>query len=362
MKVALFFILVGLTLLTFGQNLVSNGGFEKRTMCPFTLGDFYIEDWHSTLRGRKTPDYFSLCANEEEFSSPNNYLINVQPFKGDAYAGLVGYNPHNGYREYITTMLKDSLIKGEEYTFSIALSQPELSLYYISNLGVVFSKDSLDINKLPNSLITTAGINVEIPKNFLQCRNTWTEYSFSYVAMGGERYIHLGCFLTDEKLLYRTYQDRRVFCQKTGYKDAYYLIDEVALMKTSDAELSDEEKVKSLEKLTPSKTFVFDDINFDTGDFASQSDEFKQFDELLVFLKENPDKTVLVEGHTDDVGTSKDNLTLSNERALFVQSFFVSKQIVNKIYAKGYGEMNPVKPNDSKENRRKNRRVVVKIY
>jgi outer membrane protein OmpA-like peptidoglycan-associated protein len=362
MKITLIVILLCYLGRGFTQNLISNGGFEKRTMCPFTLGDFYIEDWHSTLHGRKTPDYFSLCSNKETYSSPNNYLVNVQPFMGEAYAGLVGYNPHNGYREYITTILVDSLVKGEEYIFSIALSQPELSLYFINNLGVVFSNDSLDVKRLPNSLITSANINIQVPDGFLQCRNTWTEYAFNYTAIGGEKYLHLGCFLTDEKLLYRTYQDRRDFCNKTGYKDAYYLIDEVSLRLKRDSLLSDVEKIQTLENAIPFKTFVFDDINFETGDFSSDSKAFEQFDELIAFLRDNPDKTVLVEGHTDDVGSTDDNLTLSNERALFVKSFFMSKEIVNKIYAKGFGEENPVKPNDSSENRRKNRRVVVKVF
>lgn len=348
--------------ISFGQNLISNGGFERQTNCPVTLGDFYVEDWHSTLLGRKTPDYFSLCSGDEEYSSPNNYLINVKPYKGEAYAGLVGYNPHNGYREYISTMLLDSLVKGREYKFSITLSQPELSLYFISNLGVIFSNDSLDVKRLPNTLIASADINIQVTKEFLECRKNWTEYTFVYTAKGGERYMHLGCFLTDEKLLYRTYQDRREFCQKTGYKDAYYLIDEVSLKLNDNSLISEDDEIQMLENAEPTKTFVFDDINFDTGDFSSQSKEFEQFDDLLAYLNENPTLKVLVEGHTDDVGKEKDNLILSNERALFVKSFFESKKIVNKIFAKGYGEKKPAKPNDSEENRQKNRRVVVKVF
>lgn len=362
MKISILLILLALVSSNSAQNLISNGGFEKKSKCPFTLGDFFVENWHSTLRGRKTPDYFSSCAKDEEYSSPSNFLINVQPHRGEAYAGLVGYNPHNGYREYITTMLNEELIKDKSYTFSIALSQPELSLYFISNLGVIFSNDSLKINKLPNTLITEAAINIEVLDGFLQCRNTWTEYSFTYKAKGGERYVHLGCFLTDEKLLYRTYQDRREFCKKTSYQDAYYLIDEVSLVQKLDDNASVAMIVNHLEKLAPTKTFVFEDINFATGEFTSENQVFEQFDELLVFLKENSDKTILIEGHTDDVGDGEENLQLSNNRALFVQSYFESKEISNKIYAKGYGEEKPLNLNDSEGNRKKNRRVVVKVF
>jgi outer membrane protein OmpA-like peptidoglycan-associated protein len=350
--------------LVFGQDLIFNGGFEKKANCPKTLGDFFVEGWHSTLYARKTPDFFSSCAIEEDFSSPKNFLINVAPRNGDGYIGLVGYNPHNGYREYVTTQLIEPLIKDEIYTFSLSLSQPELSLYYISNLGVILTTDSLNVVKLPNTLIANADINIEVEKGFLECRSSWTNYSFQYKARGGEQYLHLGCFLTDEKLLYRTYQDRRSFCSKTGYSDAYYLIDDVALVKykSSGKELSDVESIIMLEKKTPSKSFTFDDINFETGDFSSASSEFQQFEALLNYLKENPDLDVLIEGHTDDVGDAKDNLILSNERALFVKSYFQSQKITNKLYAKGYGEEIPVKPNDSKENRQANRRVVVKVF
>lgn len=356
----ILFCFFGLNALS--QNLIQNGGFEKMSSCPKTLGDFNPVHWHSTLYGRKTPDYFSNCGSAEDFSNPTNFIINMKPFKGNSYIGLVGYNPLNGYREYVSTQLTDTLIKDEVYTFTITLSQPELALYYISNLGVIFSPDSLDVRRLPNTLISEADINIQIAKDFLECRDSWTTYEVSYKAVGGELYLHLGCFLTDEKLLYRTYQDRMEFCKKTGYNDAYYLIDEVSLMPKVDSLLTSDEQILLLEQSVPAQTFVFEDIKFDSGDFSSQETEFEQFTELIVLLKDNPNLKVLIEGHTDDVGEANDNLILSNERALFVKSFFESQSITNIILAKGYGEEVPSKPNNSKENRRKNRRVVIKVF
>ena len=142
------------------------------------------------------------------------------------------------------------------------------------------------------------------------------------------------------------------------------MIDEVSLARyeAKDTVLSEKEKITNLEGKEPTKTFVFNDIKFDTGDFASAETAFIQFNDLIEYLMQNPNLQVLVEGHTDDVGESSDNMVLSNERALFVKSYFQSKKILNEIYSKGYGEESPVKPNDSNENRRSNRRVVVKVF
>lgn len=332
------------------QELINNNGFEQVYHCPNTLGDFYAKGWFATHATRTTPDLYSTCAEEDVFASPKNFIINVKPFQGENYVGFVAFNPHENYREYISTKLASPLVKDKVYRFSITLSQPEMSLYYIGEIGAVFSSDSLNAYKLSPVLVAPPDIKIA-PKNLLECRNSWTTYSINYKALGGERYIHLGCFASDEYLIYRMYKDRLNFSNNTGYRDAYYLMDSISLSEV-------------IEEVTaePFKTFTFDQINFNTGDFSSAETEFLQFAALLEFLKSNPNLSVLIEGHTDDVGDAKDNQLLSEERALFVRSYFESKGIQNKINTKGYGEDQPLYPNDNKENRSKNRRVVIKLY
>lgn len=74
-------------------------------------------------------------------------------------------------------------------------------------------------------------------------------------------------------------------------------------------------------------------------------------------------RDVFVAGHTDNIpirsGRFRSNLELSAARAAAVVSFFLEEKLVtsDKVATMGYGEYRPVVPNDSAENRQKNRRV-----
>ncbi|MFV0519776.1 MAG: flagellar motor protein MotB [Lachnospirales bacterium] len=77
---------------------------------------------------------------------------------------------------------------------------------------------------------------------------------------------------------------------------------------------------------------------------------------------------IKIEGHTDDVpisgGIYKSNYYLSAARAIAVLEFLISNEGINPAYlsAEGFGEFRPLVPNDSEENRAKNRRVEIKLY
>jgi outer membrane protein OmpA-like peptidoglycan-associated protein len=75
------------------------------------------------------------------------------------------------------------------------------------------------------------------------------------------------------------------------------------------------------------------------------------------------DTYILVEGHTDDTGTDEINVPLSERRAKAVSAFLVSQGVdPARLDEKWYGSTQPKYPNDSSENRSKNRRVELAIY
>jgi outer membrane protein OmpA-like peptidoglycan-associated protein len=83
---------------------------------------------------------------------------------------------------------------------------------------------------------------------------------------------------------------------------------------------------------------------------------------LVEFLQRNPDRKVLIEGHTDSIGSSEYNLQLSLLRAESVQNFLVGNSLpADRVTAIGYGETRPEAPNDSATGRQQNRRVEVVI-
>ncbi len=85
-------------------------------------------------------------------------------------------------------------------------------------------------------------------------------------------------------------------------------------------------------------------------------------DRLARYLADNPDKTVLIEGHTDSTGSDATNLRLSQERADAVRMALISEGIApGRIAATGLGSSRPVAPNSTVEGRQQNRRVEIVI-
>jgi len=83
---------------------------------------------------------------------------------------------------------------------------------------------------------------------------------------------------------------------------------------------------------------------------------------LVSFLRENTDRELLVEGHTDSVGSDAYNIELSQRRADSVRAFLVQNGVgPERILTSGFGKAYPVASNDTPEGRQQNRRVEVII-
>jgi outer membrane protein OmpA-like peptidoglycan-associated protein len=83
--------------------------------------------------------------------------------------------------------------------------------------------------------------------------------------------------------------------------------------------------------------------------------------EVVADLKNFPEDTVTVEGHTDSTGSDAYNMALSERRAMAVVNYLVSQGIDrSRITAEWFGESRPAVPNDTPANRKLNRRVYFK--
>lgn len=88
----------------------------------------------------------------------------------------------------------------------------------------------------------------------------------------------------------------------------------------------------------------------------------KTVDEVYTLLQKHPNLKIEIGGHTDAIGTAKNNKNLSQNRADTIKRYLVSKGIQNsRLTAVGYGEGKPLVKNDSSKNRQINRRVEFKI-
>jgi outer membrane protein OmpA-like peptidoglycan-associated protein len=114
--------------------------------------------------------------------------------------------------------------------------------------------------------------------------------------------------------------------------------------------------------IEPNVTIVLNNVFFDFDKFVLKEESFPELDRIVDMMKEKQTMSVEIIGHTDSVGDSSYNMTLSRKRAgavaQYLQQKGVSKKRLNVTY---FGESKPIESNETAEGRKKNRRVEFKI-
>jgi OOP family OmpA-OmpF porin len=142
---------------------------------------------------------------------------------------------------------------------------------------------------------------------------------------------------------------------------------EAAKKAAADAAANEAKLRKELSDLQARETargleVTLGDILFDVDKATLKPAAMQSLYRLVSFLKEYPDRGVIVEGFTDSTGSDAYNMTLSQQRADSVQTFLVENGIdASRVVAKGYGKAYPVAGNDTAAGRQRNRRVNIVI-
>ncbi len=99
-------------------------------------------------------------------------------------------------------------------------------------------------------------------------------------------------------------------------------------------------------------------VFFHRGNAELKPESYPELNRLVKLLKENSAIEIELGGHTDHPEWSEKNLQLSEDRWKSVKKYLISQGIgETRVSGKGYAGDQPLFPNDSEENRRKNRRV-----
>ena len=104
--------------------------------------------------------------------------------------------------------------------------------------------------------------------------------------------------------------------------------------------------------------------NFKFGKAVMPDEAKAELDTLVQQLKAEPKGAYIeIEGHTDNAGTKDWNYKLGMERAENVKRYLYEQHQVplHKISVISYGEEKPIAPNQTREGRAQNRRVVIKV-
>jgi outer membrane protein OmpA-like peptidoglycan-associated protein len=118
-------------------------------------------------------------------------------------------------------------------------------------------------------------------------------------------------------------------------------------------------------KLVYEVTLSEDQGNFKFGKTELPDEAKSRIDQVVGQLKGEAGKDIYIEieGHTDNVGSKELNYELGMERADAVKRYLYAQHQIplHKINVISYGEEKPVAPNNTRDGRAQNRRVVIRV-
>jgi len=147
--------------------------------------------------------------------------------------------------------------------------------------------------------------------------------------------------------------------QSSPYFSLRYYFDDVEVRALYGDDFCDCGAPTVLEK---GSKFDLRNILFATGKWELLEGSYDELNRLADFLKEHPEISISLNGHTDNVGSAADNQLLSENRAKAVNNYLIAQgATATNISWKGFGATQSVANNSTEKGRQQNRRVEVEI-
>ncbi len=147
------------------------------------------------------------------------------------------------------------------------------------------------------------------------------------------------------------------YVKKKGYlyKDFKFSSGREGLIESDTLEIA-------LMKVRKGGALVLENIYFETGSYELDERSSSEINNVIELLLQNPEITIEISGHTDNVGNSEYNYDLSEKRAFAVVAALNQLGIPStRLRYKGYGDSLPIRPNDNEMNRKSNRRIEFRV-
>ncbi|MGY6744015.1 MAG: OmpA family protein [Cecembia sp.] len=285
---------------------------------------FFASNGHEGFGGM---DIFVSRVVNGEFSTPEN----------------LGYpiNDHQDQFSLFITAQRDFAYYTESYFKGGKVERSLLYRFKFPDDIALGEKLVVSQGKVLNS---KTGLPIDAKLSLVSLSNDSTLYEFRSDGKTGE-------FM----MIYPDRSFSGLYVEKKGYLPKIYNVERDNLKDQENLEIS-------LTPIAAGEAFVFENIFFDFDKDELRQESMSSLLRLLEFLKENPQVNILITGHTDNVGTATYNQILSQRRAESVRQFLLSKGIPEaRLLSEGKGDQEPIRPNDTAENRALNRRITISI-
>jgi outer membrane protein OmpA-like peptidoglycan-associated protein len=307
------------------ENLVANPSFESTDKKVKRLGSIANATGWTSPTGVRA-DLF-VSSNIPDLSVPENIYGSEVAKDGDNYAGIVSYSYGNKVpRSYIMSKMDAPMKKGMTYCVKFNVSLSEASKYASNNIGALFLKKPKGTDaKLP-IIDEPSVVHFNNDMKIMNARYNWTEVCGTFISTGGEKYIMLGNFLSDDETKYERMKKSKDVKVKELIA-AYYYVDEVSVQlldsdKGERCECAAEEAGDSYSTTIYQKVFqiteemtVSDQIEEHRVFFAFGRDKMNSegkgsLNFIIEQLKANPEMKLQINAHNnameDEVGMEND--------------------------------------------------------
>lgn len=212
-----------------GQNLIQNPSFEDNTGCP---GPFVFLNntkfWSGVENHNGTPDLFWKDCEYNGIGKRNSMATDQLPKEGEGFIGM--FCCGDNLREYSSSQLKEPMIAGKNYTVELWVRPAVGYGTAINSFAAHFSTTPV----IGNGGLAPIQLEEHIGNSkdrILSDTSNWTLISGNYTALGGENYITLGNFKTDNET---TKQIIKINCIRSDR--SYILLDQVSVKLAEDPE------------------------------------------------------------------------------------------------------------------------------
>lgn len=332
------------------KNIVPNGSFEN-----------YRKKSGSIKQAIPWQQIASVDFYQEALS--NDTSAHKGAYSGTCYAGL---RYQKKYKEFMQVKLAEPLRRGSTYQFEMYIRLAWWSNASLKSFGALFTKVGY---KGQGDVSKTVMIDTVMKKGSMINNYQWFKISGKYLSDGGEKYLTIGNFSPSIK---KDMQRMNIF--KFGFKEAYYFVDDVSLIKANEPvekvkveivgsfSVDDQDSILQVKKnIKVGEKVQLKNIFFENGRYYLLPESNAELNKLAQYLIRNPRMEVQINGHSDNSGTRSKNQKLSELRAREVFEYLIKKGVQNKLYFKGYGSTMPLASNDTDIDRAKNRRVEFEI-
>lgn len=359
------------------NNLVPNGSFENFEGSLRRAGQFdLVKDW--TVPNDNQPDFFASGVKSKYVAIPENMYGNESPSDGDNYAGIVAFSPRGKQsRTYLSVKLKQKLKANTLYCVRYQVSLAERARVASNNLGAYFDKSAL---KGGSGSITKSDYITDDQNKVMTNRDGWEQICSRFAAKGGEQYLTIGNFATDDRTNTENMDLPSQYEEAGSYGAAYYYIDDVQVTQLAAGEDCGcaSTQIPESKVIYSGTTTISDDMTM-SDKVAAISAYFYQYkpevvsaaqrtvDQVVDMMKQNPMLKIQIVGHTDneEAELAKKETSLKNlglKRAQNVQNYIESKGIErSRITAVSEENSKPVSTMTTPISLAKNRRVEFKI-